>query len=239
MLIWLWLSGDGFHLPNSYGIFCASSKVGKGWLSSILFWACRRDSDISSLFCLLNSQSHDEHTLSISPEFYFPFACSAKGMTHSNVFERVLNTWNLKGTREKNSQTNPIPHFWLFVLFKIRFCMRVFSYERECLCLCHPSLFTKCIEDMDFLCVAFYFLHHQYEVNVSLGVYYTPPCTAYSEYAQNHLVNSIELTQRIQAHKLGHTHTHMHMHRRMYCYIVYNTGTRTLRGGESIPNRAN
>lgn len=121
----------------------------KSWkclLSSILFGLVVEIPTFTE-FCV----EHDKHTLSIScsllhypvPEFSFPFACSAKGITHTKCSKRVLNTWNLEGIKNQPNISS------VFVLV-------------------HPSLFTKCVEGMNFsvCCFLFFHSHHQYEVNI-------------------------------------------------------------------------
>lgn len=112
-----------------------------------IIWACRRDSDIYWILCRTWQTYALYFLLSLLhypvPEFSFPFACSAKGITHSKCSKRVLNTWNLEGIKNQPNISS------VFVLV-------------------HPSLFTKCVEGMNFsvCCFLFFHSHHQYEVNI-------------------------------------------------------------------------
>lgn len=95
----------------------------------------------------------------------------------------------------------------------------------QCVCVGAPQFIYKMCRRHEFLCVllsVFSFTPPIRSQHPSVWQYYTPQCTVYGEYAQNHLVSLIELTQRIQTHRQTRAYTHMHMHRLyvlLYCEL--------------------
>lgn len=94
-----------------------------------------------------------------------------------------------------------------------------------CLCWCTPVYLQNVSKAWISLCVAFCFFIHTTNTKstfISLAVLHTTMYCVYGEYARNHLVSLIELTQRIQTHRQIRAYTHMHMHRLyvlLYCEL--------------------